>query len=507
MKEISIRFSDYQQAVSMSVEQAELRLRRLVGHVPSNQSILAATQILDQAPETLAVRLILCKLYYQDGNFQALEEISGQGLYHHPLDEGLLQAHTLALRYRHAHGQACEILAGALEEAPGAVALRHQLGLLKKEQGRLMEAREIFDDCIKKHRNFTEAYWSRADISADIPVAELREMEQLTELEHNALGRAQLCYALGRGWEWYGETKQSFHWYSQGAAARRTLFRHEAGQELRRLQQLSVKLSAQHFDTGCPTKPDWAARLPVPVFICGFPRSGTSMLERLLAGHSQITPLGETLELARASQSVLKEAGISKEYPDWLPLLNEQQWQHIGEHYLQRITSRCSSGLCIDKMPANYKAIALIKKALPHARILHTVREPIATIWGCFKQLFADGQAFTYDLDELTDTYLAYQHLMRFWHQHLPGQILDVSLAELTQSTEQQLRKVLDHLSLPFEQTCVDLKGNRAVVATQSAAQLQEGIEERYIQGWRAFEPYLHGVSQRLSDWQGADSL
>ena len=240
---------------------------------------------------------------------------------------------------------------------------------------------------------------------------------------------------------------------------------------------------------------------PIPIFVVGMPRSGTTLLDRMLSGHSAVVSAGEIIDFWRQlhwvaevtparSQGLLKIIGRSAGI-DYAELgaryLKQTQWRAQGRAYY------------IDKLPANIQMVAFIRRALPHAPILHMVREPLDTCFSNFKAMFGNVSSYSYDLQALAHYYGQYARLARHWHERLPGAMLDVSYAALVRDPESTLRAVLEHCGLSLQESCLRPELNAAPVATPSSAQVRESIHTRSLAQWRHYASQLEPLRLALA--------
>lgn len=238
---------------------------------------------------------------------------------------------------------------------------------------------------------------------------------------------------------------------------------------------------------------------PQPIFVIGMPRSGTTLLERVLSNHSQVTSAGELydfgmqLRWAADSQSILDEYVVER-----LPSLD---FDEIGRRYLERTQWRAQgTAFFVDKMPRNWMLAGMIHRALPRARILNLVRDPMDVCFSNFRT-WVMGESFpwNYDIQALAAHYLQYRKVMAHWHAAMPGRIHDVSYSELVRDSETATRKALAFCGLEWEPGCIDITRNKAVVATLSAAQVREPIHQRFFEEWRHYEKQLMPLFEAIS--------
>lgn len=240
-----------------------------------------------------------------------------------------------------------------------------------------------------------------------------------------------------------------------------------------------------------------------PIFIVGMMRSGSTLVEQILASHPDVFAAGERPDFNEAYRAVRRTLELRASYPDTVPLLSDAEIRRVGDEYLSRI-ERAGGGAALritDKMPGNFSAIGLIRLALPNARIIHTVRDPIDTCLSCFSTLFSDNQPFTYDLGELGRYYRAYAQLMGHWRRILPGgSFLDVQYEELVADFENQVRRILDYCGLAWSDACLSFHATDRPVRTASQVQVRRPIYRSSVGRWRPDEATLRPLLDGLGN-------
>ncbi len=246
---------------------------------------------------------------------------------------------------------------------------------------------------------------------------------------------------------------------------------------------------------------------PTPIFIVGMPRSGTTLLDRMLSGHSDVVSAGEIIDFWRqlhwiADVTPAKSQGLLK----IIQRSAEIDYTELGARYLKQTQWRAQGrAYYIDKLPANIQMVAFIRKALPHAPILHMMRDPIDTCFSNFKSMFGNVSPYSYDLQALVHYYRQYVRLTRHWHAQLPGAMLDVSYASLVRDPETTLHRVLEHCGLTLEESCLRPELNASPVATPSSAQVRESIHTRSIGQWRNYAKQLQPLRLALGGISGQE--
>jgi hypothetical protein len=240
---------------------------------------------------------------------------------------------------------------------------------------------------------------------------------------------------------------------------------------------------------------------PAPIFIVGMPRSGTTLLERILGNHSMVTAAGELADFSRQWRWVADVHGHRLVDQTMVEGAGQLDFSEVGRRYLEQTQWRAQGRpYYVDKLPPNFMLAGFIRRALPQARFLHMCRDPMDLCFSNYRALFGDAFAYSYDLDALAAHHRRYRKLMRHWHEVMPGAIHDVAYAELVHDTESKARALLEFCGLPFEPGCVDTLSNPAPVATLSSAQVREPIHARAMQEWRRYEDQLQPLARALGE-------
>ena len=235
---------------------------------------------------------------------------------------------------------------------------------------------------------------------------------------------------------------------------------------------------------------------PDPIFIVGLPRAGSTLLEQILASHSMVDGTMELHDILGIASGLSQQ---QKAYPHNLTDLSDEQCAKLGEQYIQQTRAyRQGAPFFIDKMPNNFVHIGLIKRILPNAKIIDARRDPMACCFSGFKQLFADGQEFSYVLEDIGRYYRAYEKLMAHWQSVLPDQILTVQHENVINDLEGEVKRILDFCGLPFEQACVDFHRTKRVIKTPSSEQVRQPIYRSGMTQWEGFSEYLSPLKQAL---------
>jgi tetratricopeptide (TPR) repeat protein len=390
-----------------------------------------------------------------------------------------------------------ELLAELPQAADLHLSLAHSLKTLGKQQ----ESIDAYRMAASVRPNYGDAYWSLANLKTyrftDVELTRMRA-EEAASVTPN-VDRYHLCFALGKALEDRGAFEESWTFYQRGNALKRAESRYRAELlELNTQQQIEVCTPAffsQREGSGVSSHD--------PIFILGLPRSGSTLIEQILASHSAVEG---TQELADIPRIVLELQGRvptpdDPRYPRVLRELPLQDLVRMGEKYLQdtRIY-RSGKAHFIDKMPNNFRHIGLIHLILPNARIIDARREPMACCFGNLKQLFANGQEFTYSVDDIARYYRTYLELMRHWDEVLPGRVLRVHHEDVVDDLEGSVRRILDFCGLDFEPGCVEFHKTARSIRTASSEQVRQPIYREGLDQWRNYEPWLSPLKDALGD-------
>ncbi len=365
-------------------------------------------------------------------------------------------------------------------------------GNLLGDLGRIDEAVAAFKQAISLGPDDGESYYllarTRRNSRRD---ALLQSMEALyREPAIPAESRMRLGFGLGKAFEDLGEFDSAFGFYAEANRLRRSLIRYSISRDEEWFTRLKSTFDAAFF-AGRPG-PGSADR--TPIFVLGLPRSGTSLVEQILASHPAVHGGGELCGLPVVCRSALAHL------PDGVRRLSPDDWRWLASAYLRRLRTRDSSAPRItDKAPENFQRIGMIAAMLPNATIVHCRRDPVDTCLSLFKCLFA-GSAFPwcYDLADIGRYYRLYRKLMEHWHSVLPGRVFDLQYEDLVADPERQIRRLLDHCGLDFHPDCLAFHESKRPVATRSFDQVRRPIYSDSVQGWKRYERHLQPLLEAL---------
>jgi tetratricopeptide (TPR) repeat protein len=391
-----------------------------------------------------------------------------------------------------------ELLVGSLQPAELHLSIAHSLKTLGATEAAVVEYRAAAG----ARSGYGEAYWSLANLKTyrftDEEIGRMRAAEAAPASA--TVDRYHLCFALGKALEDQGEFAQSFEYYSTGNELKRAASGYdpeqlEAGACLQR-QVCTRELFARHPGSGSAAAD--------PIFIVGLPRSGSTLIEQILSSHSAVEGTQELADLPRMVNGLQGREGPQGHalYPSILERMTAEDCRRLGEQYLRdtrpyRVTGRPRF---IDKMPNNFRHIGLIHLILPNATIIDVRREPMACCFSNFKQLFAQGQTFTYGLEDIARYYRNYVELMRHWDEVLPGRVLRVHYEDVVDDLEGSVQRLLQHCGLELEPACVAFHRTARSVRTPSSEQVRQPIYRDGLEQWRHYERWLEPLRAALGD-------
>ena len=400
--------------------------------------------------------------------------------------------------------QAIDLYARLLEEYPTQAKLWTHYGHVLKTAGRVEESIRAYRRAIELVPSLGEAYWSLANLKTyrftDGDVSAMEAQLVCSDLAED--DRVQLHFALGKAREDEAQFASSFEHYAAGNRLRRGQIQYSAAERsalMRRTRELfTAKFLRARAGSGC--------QAPDPIFIVGLPRAGSTLLEQILASHSQVEgtmELYDLLSLAYGTPAASQDAPDAErqaEYPRALASLSGEQLTCLGAQYLERTRVQRKSGapFFIDKMPNNMLHVGFIHLVLPNARIIDARRHPLGCCFSVFKQHFARGQHFSYTLEDVGRYYRDYVELMAHFDKVLPGRIHRVLYERLIDDPEAEIRRLLAYCGLPFEPQCLRFHENTRAVRTPSSEQVRRPIFREGLDQWRNYEPWLSPLKEAL---------
>jgi tetratricopeptide (TPR) repeat protein len=399
------------------------------------------------------------------------------------------------------YDEAIRVYRDLVTQTPKAAEIHLSIAHALKTLGRQAEAIESYRKAAEIRPSFGDAYWSLANLKiyrfTDSEIEQMRAEEANPEID--PADRYHLCFALGKALEDRGDFAGSFGYYQRGNALKKDEVKYRTDPiDLNVVQQKATftpHFLAARGGVGCDQ--------PDPIFIVGLPRAGSTLIEQILASHSQVEGTMELSDISRLVQHLQGRQHNEQAplYPGVLKDIPADTLRVFGEKYLADTrVYRSGKPFFIDKNPNNFRHIGLIHLILPKAKIIDARREPMACCFSNFKQLFASGQEFTYSIGDIAHYYRRYVELMAFWDEALPGKVLRVRHEEVVEDLEGNVRRILDYCGLPFEAQCLEFYKTERSVRTASSEQVRRPIFSDGLDQWRNFEPWLSPLKQALAE-------
>jgi len=487
------------------VEAMRLLARIGAEHEVYDDAELLLRAVLEKAPEHHAAREQLAGvLLERHKDREALVEIE-RLLAIQPARRELRVLEARAAAGLGEHLRAVELYRALLADAPpsprGRAELQLSIAHSYKTIGRREEAITAYRAAAALCADFGDAWWSLANLKTYR--FDDRELETMRTAERSPdtgpVDRYHLCFALGKALEDRGEYAESWQFYERGNAHKRAESRYRPeiieGNTARQKQVFTPEFLAARRGAGAPSR--------APILIVGLPRSGSTLLEQILASHPEVEG---THELAEIPRIVLGLQGRDLDldnprYPGVLAELPLEQFAQLGEQYLRDTASyRSGKPHFIDKMPNNFRHLGLIHLMLPHAKLIDARREPMACCFSNLKQLFARGQEFAYSIEDIARYYRTYLELMEHWDRVLPGEVLRVQYEDVVADLEGNVRRLLEFCELPFDAACLEFHRTERSVRTASSEQVRRPIFQEGLDQWRHYEPWLEPLRMALGD-------
>ena len=494
---------------------------RLLARIGLERDVLDDAELLLEsalklAPDYRAARLDYARALYRRQKYVQAKQETEKLLALEPENREYLKQHAAACvglgNYEPIIGLYRDLLTRTPQRDPEAADLHLWIAHALKTLGKQQESIDEYYASIAVRPDFGEAWFSLANLKTYRFAQDQVERMRLAEADPatQAVDRYHLCFALGKALEDARDYAGSWQYYERGNA-----LKHAETRYLPQITEINTRLSKQVCTKEFfAARKGWGVPDPDPIFVLGLPRAGSTLIEQILASHSQVEG---TQELADIQRIVMELRGRAADlenprFPGVLAELGPEDFRRLGERYMiDTMVYRAPRGagtprpgaarpFFIDKMPNNFRYIGLIHLMLPNAKIIDIRREPMACCFGNLKQLFSSGQEFSYSIDDMARYYRTYLELMRHWDEALPGRILKVHYEDVVHDLEGSVRRILELCGLPFETTCLDFHTTERSVRTASSEQVRQPIFREGLDQWRHFEPWLTPLQEALGD-------
>ena len=362
------------------------------------------------------------------------------------------------------------------------------LGHAQKTVGNRSESEQSYINAIKNFPLCGEAYWSLANLKTyKFSYKQIKSMESALKENIHDLEKIQMLFALGKAHESNKNFDVSFKYYEEGNWLHRKTLDYNAQENSdsinKTIKFFNKNTNKLNFDAGNKTKD--------PIFILGLPRAGSTLIEQILSSHSIIEGTQEHHNIMTIGRKI-RSINNTDNYTDSLFDLKDEDIHKYGNKYInETMWSRKEKNFFIDKMPNNFPYIGLIKMILPNAKIIDARRNPLDGCLSCFKQFFAKGQHFTYDLDDIARYYKDYEKIMLFWNTIFPDSIYKIVYEDVIENPESEVKKLLNYLELDFEESCMDFYKSKRPVKTASSEQVRQPIYKSGVNYWKNYDSNL----------------
>ena len=371
------------------------------------------------------------------------------------------------------------------------------MGHALKTVGRRKECADAYHKASTLYPSCGEGYWSLATLNPHkFSEAQILQMENSLDDKIQEQEKIQMFFALGKAYESKGDYKKSFTFYEKGNWMQRKIVEYNAQENANNIDSIIDLFQKNKSEIDCNS----GYEAQDPIFILGLPRAGSTLLEQILSSHSCIEGTQELHNIMTIGRRI-KSLNNSENYLNNLLELDSKSIKMYGKMFIdETMWARNEKELFIDKMPNNFPHIGLIKMILPNAKIIDARRNPMDGCFSCFKQYFAKGQHFTYDLDDIARYYKDYLRLMDFWNKFFPGSIHTVLYEDVINNSEEEVRKMLNYLQLPFEESCMDFYKSSRPVKTASSEQVRQPIYKSALNYWKNFENDLSVLAKHFNE-------
>ena len=437
----------------------------------------------------------LARLYMSEGQVNLADAALRETLRIKPDEPMVLDLIGTTLSLMGEHVTAGAFFARAVAGRPGHAPFMLNLANNLVYRGDTVGADAIFSAIVSQNADSPQAHWGLASSTRAIDSSHIEQMETLQQRHReDPRARAFYLYAIGKEREDLQQWEQAFEAFSAGAAARRATVEFDEEAEIAMFDFLETHYTRDWFERAAGGNPD-----PSPIFVLGQPRTGTTLVERIITSHSQVKSAGELQQFGLALRRLSNYRNPRRFSAELFAAAQELDPGRIAGLYLQTTSKmRAGSPRYVDKLPQNFLMIPLILKALPNARIVHLVRDPMDACFASFKQLFADAYLHSYEQREMARHHARYLRLMQVWRERFPGRFYDISYEATVARLEPNARALLDYLELPWEPACLSFHEQGGAVSTASAVQVREPAHTRSIGRWRRYESQLQPMLRAL---------
>lgn len=422
-------------------------------------------------------------------------------------EPGYAEAHFnlgIALERQGRADEAVASYRNALEHNPDYVEAHFNLGSALESVGDSEAGVSEYRQAVAISPGYARAYYRIASAGPEVLAdSELQAMEDLlARAEAGSDAAIHLQFGLARAFADRDDPDRAFRLWEKANAAKRATYEYDVAESVQYHESIAAKFTVDLLEAMAGSGNDGEA----PIFIVGMPRSGTSLVEQILASHPQVGGAGELTYLRDIVRALAREKdGVA--YPEYAEALTGRDIEGAAKEYIGKIRARVAPPFRVaDKMPGNFLYLGMVRLMLPNARIVHCVRDPVATCFSCYTHLFNAPQRFTYDLTDLGTFHRSYRRLMTHWHSVLPGRIIDIRYEDLVAEQEVTTRRLLEFCGLEWDDACLSFHETKRPVRTASAAQVRQPLYSRALRDWKRYEKHLSPLLEALQEDDGTDA-
>jgi len=380
---------------------------------------------------------------------------------------------------------------------PENIQYAHNLASNLVQMGETESAEALLNSVIERRPDSPQAHWSLSlfiKANNNLHIEEMKKLCKSTKSKINQSAQAFYQYAIGKEYEDQQQWPEAFDAFSKGAAVTRSKGDYDEANEIRTFKYLTENFTEEWLANSGPGIADAS-----PIFVLGQPRTGTTLIERIITSHSDVHSAGELQQFTLAMRRLGNSNNPERFSAELFASVKELDGRSLATKYLQtagRMTG--NKPKFVDKLPTNYLNIPLILKALPNAKIVHLVRDPMDACFSSYKQLFANAYLHSYDQQEMARHHVRYLKLMQVWRERFPGRFFDISYEETARDLEPNARALIDYLELPWQDECLNFHKQKTAVTTASTVQVREPAHTRSIGRWKKYEQQLQPMLNTL---------
>ncbi|HNP66160.1 MAG TPA: sulfotransferase [Woeseiaceae bacterium] len=439
-------------------------------------------------PDHVAAWAQLARLFMTDGQVARADAALDEAIKHESDDPIVNDLVAIVYALMGDHVEATKYHRRAKEQNPDHIPFTVNYANSLVYHGRTDEAASLLESVLEREPFNPQAHWILASCRKAVDESHIAAMRlALPKQGSNDRGLAFLHYAIGKEYEDLESWPEAFEGFKVGAAARRKTVEYDEAAEIAFFDALEQSVTREWFNDGRV-----GFETDAPIFVLGQPRTGTTLIERIITSHSAVHSAGELQQFGFAIRRLSKFQEPKRFSAELLHHALQVDPMRLGEMYMTSGKKlHGDTPRFVDKLPTNFVYIPLILKALPHARIVHLVRNPMDACFASFKQLFADAYLHSYQQDEMARHHLRYLRLMDTWRERFPGRIIDVSYEDTARDLEPNARALIAQLGLPWEDACLRFHEQKTAVSTASAAQVREPAHTRSIGRWKRYAGQL----------------